>query len=204
MQKEEWIVDGLQFGNLEDAKKAQEEFDRVKLLKDKIDYNDLGTVRSIYDKAIENHVFVTPIGIQFLKELQLALLQHAKNQDLAMIPVPTICVTKDATQDHEEELSEEQLREASKLRVRVESLQGQLTEEKAKCKKTRRFFQTSKMLNIVLLILIGILFFITMTGENANALNYKRVLTDRYASWEEDLTQREQALKEAQQNNVNE
>jgi hypothetical protein len=51
-------------------------------------------------------------------------------------------------------------------------------------------------INIALIVVILCLFFITYMGENANVLNYKRVLTDRYASWEQELTQREKVIRE--------
>ena len=40
------------------------------------------------------------------------------------------------------------------------------------------------------------MFAITLNADQPNVLNYEKVLTDRYASWEQDLTEREQVIRE--------
>ena len=35
-----------------------------------------------------------------------------------------------------------------------------------------------------------------ISGKNANILNYEKVLTNRYAGWEQELTEREAAIRE--------
>lgn len=200
MQKE-FVIGGYQFANAEDAKKAKEELQRVKLLNEKIDVTNLDAIYSVYEKAISNHVFSTPIGIAFLTELRQILVQNAYNKEISPIIVPTICVEYKIGEEGmpEKVMSDpEQQLVLSKLRVRAETLEKQLGDANGKAKKLRLGLRSSKMLNVVLIVLIGILFFITITGENANALNYKRVITDKYASWEEELTRREQALREAE------
>ena len=39
----------------------------------------------------------------------------------------------------------------------------------------------------------------TLNGENANALNYRKAIQNQYASWEQELTEREKAVKEKEQ-----
>ena len=40
------------------------------------------------------------------------------------------------------------------------------------------------------------MFMITLRSDNPNVLNYERALTDKYASWEQELTERERAVRE--------
>ena len=40
------------------------------------------------------------------------------------------------------------------------------------------------------------MFTITIRSDNPNILNYKRVITDKYAQWEQELTERENAVRE--------
>ena len=54
----------------------------------------------------------------------------------------------------------------------------------------------SVMLNVVLVIAVIAMFVITLTSDQPNVLNYERALTNRYASWEQELTEREQAVRE--------
>ena len=60
----------------------------------------------------------------------------------------------------------------------------------------RSKLRKSVLLNIVLVLLVIAMFAITMTGKTENILNYEKAVTDRYASWEQDLTEREAAVRE--------
>ena len=42
------------------------------------------------------------------------------------------------------------------------------------------------------------MFIIASTSDSDNILNYKRNVTNRYSSWEQDLTQREKVIREAE------
>lgn len=52
------------------------------------------------------------------------------------------------------------------------------------------------IVNILLGILVAAMFWITLNSNNPNILNYKRKITNEYASWEQDLTERENAIRE--------
>ena len=52
------------------------------------------------------------------------------------------------------------------------------------------------ILNVFLVLLVIAMFAITLTGKNPNILNYERALTDQYAGWEQELTEREAAVRE--------
>ena len=56
----------------------------------------------------------------------------------------------------------------------------------------------SIILNIVLLILVGVMFYITITAETDNIINYRKNITNRYAGWEQELSDREKAVREAE------
>ena len=42
------------------------------------------------------------------------------------------------------------------------------------------------------------MFVIAVTGENDNIINYKSNVTNRYAAWEQDLKEREKAVRAAE------
>ena len=42
------------------------------------------------------------------------------------------------------------------------------------------------------------MFVITMNSDSDNILNYKRNVTNRYSAWDEELTEREKAVREAE------
>ena len=47
--------------------------------------------------------------------------------------------------------------------------------------------------------LVLAMFVITLRGSTPNVINYKIALTNQYAAWEQELTQREKAVKEKEQ-----
>jgi hypothetical protein len=50
--------------------------------------------------------------------------------------------------------------------------------------------------NVILVILVIALFAIAITGENANAINYRRAIQNEYSEWEQELTERENTVRE--------
>jgi hypothetical protein len=44
------------------------------------------------------------------------------------------------------------------------------------------------------------MFIVAATSENDNIINYKRNVTNRFSSWEQDLTERERKVREAEKN----
>lgn len=51
-------------------------------------------------------------------------------------------------------------------------------------------------MNIVMVIAIIAMFIITLNSDQPNVLNYERNLQNKYATWEQELTQREQTVRE--------
>ncbi len=54
----------------------------------------------------------------------------------------------------------------------------------------------SLVCNAVLVVLVIAMFFIADTSKADNILNYKRNVTNRYASWDQEIAQRENAVRE--------
>ena len=54
----------------------------------------------------------------------------------------------------------------------------------------------SVVMNIVMIIAIIAMFVITLNSDQPNILNYEKNIQNKYATWEQELTQREQAVRE--------
>ena len=105
-------------------------------------------------------------------------LQRSGAQEEQIRPIPLYL-----TFSHKE--SEE--REKT-VRVRVNPSQ--------KVSAEKRRLQTSVIINILLTILVLAMFAITLNSKNPNIINYRRQILNEYASWEQELTERERAVKE--------
>ncbi|MBQ9765980.1 MAG: hypothetical protein IJW18_07260 [Lachnospiraceae bacterium] len=67
------------------------------------------------------------------------------------------------------------------------------TDDKAAVYKSR--FGWSLFINIILILVIAAMAYITLNSNNINILNYEEKLQDEYSSWEEKLTLKEKELK---------
>lgn len=56
--------------------------------------------------------------------------------------------------------------------------------------------KTSILINIGLLALVIVMFVISTTSSNPTVLNYESVLQNRYSEWEQQLSDREQVIRE--------
>ena len=52
------------------------------------------------------------------------------------------------------------------------------------------------ILNVMLALAIVAMFVISFVSDQPNILNYERAITDKYASWEQELNQREQTIRD--------
>ena len=53
--------------------------------------------------------------------------------------------------------------------------------------------------SLILLISVVSMMLLAATSDNVNILNYENKLIDKYSSWEQELEEREQAVKEQEQ-----
>ncbi len=175
-KKAEWEVGGFQFGSEKDAALARGEQEKIAYLEKRLRYDDPESILLIYNKTIENHIFQTPVGFQYLQKLKDFLI--SKNLGTRAKGIPLY-------QQYSFRIEEEPAPRIAKQRVAP----SQYRELRARLRR-------SVILNIILVLLVIALFIITYTGKNANILNYEKVLTNRYAGWEQELTEREAAIRE--------
>lgn len=175
-RKAEWEVGGFQFGSEKDVALAKQEQEKIAYLEKKMQYDRPESILSVYNKAIEKRIFQTPVGFQYLQRLHDFLAEHGLEDRAKSIPLYQVY-----SYDPQEELK----RHTARRRVQPSRYQ----ELHAKLRK-------SVLLNIVLVILVIAMFVITLTGKTPNIINYEKVLTDKYAGWEQELTEREAAVRE--------
>lgn len=175
--KTEWVVNGFQFGTQQDAELAQNEKIRIERLEEKLDYQNQEMVYAVYKKAVNNRVFRTPVGYDFLKRLQRILYDNAQ-EDIANIPIYGVYSMRESANPTIERI--------------------QASRKPVKEKPKQEFFsrKTSIIVNIGLLVLVIVMFVIATTGSNPTIINYERTLQNRYAEWEQQLSDREQAIRE--------
>lgn len=159
-------AEGFSFPNKAEAQTATKEKKQVDYIESKLNYSELGQVYSIYEKAIEDQIFRTPVGVIYLKHLQNYLNNHKDKLGKEISPIPVRTVKNIRRPDTKEEIAKR------KLGTTV-----------------------SVALNVLLALAVAFMFYVALSSDNPNILNYETALENRYAAWEQQLTEREQVIR---------
>ena len=172
------IVGGYIFRTEEDARLANAEKQKIKYLEERIDYNTPDSIKYIYEKAIQDRIFRTPVGLRYLKHLQDFLLEQPgfEPDNVAAIPLGMT---------FSGEPSEQVQPARKKVRDRGQEPDGR------KCALI-----ISVISNVLLVIAICAMFAISLKSDQPNIFNYERAIRDKYSTWEQELTEREQKIRE--------
>lgn len=176
-----YSAEGYSFFTEKDAALAENEKRKVEYLEARLDYNNPDSILRVYNKAIEERIFKSPVGYFFLKGLQDYLKRQPGIADENVQDIP-MHVSFDP----------EFREQAAPARNRVRA--AELKPEPKP--KNSAAFPVSLILNGVLIAAVIAMFYITLNSEQPNILNYEKALTNRYATWEQQLTERERAVRE--------
>ena len=168
---------GFSFYTEQDGKLAEAEQRKIEYLEARIDYTRPESILHVYDKTIQEQLFKTPVGLLYLKKLQDFLLKQPTIAPERVKAIPLYDTYADPQQ--------------SSSGTNKPTSQAVRKKEKEKSR-----FQISVALNILLVLAICAMFVISFVSDHPNIYNYERALQDRYASWEQDLTAREQAVRD--------
>lgn len=166
-------IDGYLFAQEEDARIALQEQKKIEYLEKHLDFDKPKQVLSVYKKAIAERIFKTPVGMEYLKRLQRYLQSQQMEEE---IPPISLYVAFEP-----------------KLRKQYETARPVAKQPE---KKKNSGLQISIILNLILAVVVIWMFVIALKSSNPNILNYERALTDKYSAWEEELSQREQTVRE--------
>lgn len=174
--KKELVVGGFQFGTPKDVPIAKKEVQKIELLESRMDYTNPEQVYALYESAIQNRVFETPIGYTYLHSLQDYLLEHPLDEkEVSSIPLF--------------------INYSQTMRDKTEPAKKRVEPVQLKAKRMDKL-KTSIMINILLVIMVVAMFTITLMSKNPNMLNYENAIVNKYASWEQELTKRESIVRE--------
>lgn len=169
------IVKGYCFGTAEDADIARQEEKKIEYLEQHMDYTRPENILLVYQKAIGSKLFRTPVGWEYLRGLQRRLLEHEELRE-QISPIALYTVFAHRVGD-----------EGKKRPARV---------EKKKRNTLKSKLIISILINLLLTVAVGGMLAIALTSDQPNVLNYERALVNKYATWEQELTEKEKELRE--------
>ncbi|MCR4761953.1 MAG: hypothetical protein K5696_00335 [Lachnospiraceae bacterium] len=167
-------VRGYRFLIEEDAEAARTDLIRIEHLNKYLKGGKKENIRALYEKSIQNRIFTTPVGWEYLQDLRGMLIdQGVEAETLSPIPVAVPVTRRRLPGDY-------------RTRERVEETPKE---------PPSLTLKTSIIINVVLVLLVAAMFIIASTSRTDNILNYRRNVTSEYASWAEDLTKREREVR---------
>lgn len=180
------VIDGFIFEHEAEAAQAAKEADGIRYVKEKTDMNDPKMVLQIYNKMIRQNLFETAVGFAYLKELQeyLEVSPYILKDEILPISV-----------------SHKALEESIRKKLKIPEKPQKETEEaekKAREKQEQGYqkkYRITLFFTIILAVSIAGMFLITANSNNLNILNYENEIINRYAQWEQELIEREEAVK---------
>lgn len=169
-------VGGYRFYTEKDAQLAATELKKIDYLEERIDYSKPDSILMVYEKSIHERIFRTPVGFQYLMGLRDYLLKQPGIEPARVPAIPLYST-----------FSGEVREKGNPARNRIKAQED---------KNRVSGFKISVILNVLLVLAVISMFTITIRSDNPNILNYQRVITNRYAQWEQELTERENAVRE--------
>ena len=171
---DEMIVGGFIFGTAADADLAREELARIEYLDANMNYANTSKVLQLYDKALDTKMFHTPVGWRYLDKLKGILLDSGYIEE-EIRPVPLYNVFARSEEDH--------------------SVLERIRPVKKKADPYKRKYALTLMIAGILLITVIAMFVIALTSETPNMINYRNAIVNEYAAWEQDIKDREDAVR---------
>jgi hypothetical protein len=223
MDKQEQIIDGFAFFNQQDADLARQEHLKISYLESHMDMEGAPPedVLTIYKRAIQEKLFKTPVGISYLKHLNSYLLMQHEIETDRIPPIPLYLhystleneLWHRAGANNTPEATEKQPQPVQSSEADPNETDGDSYWEQTKAPegtkssiqatgsfvtKLKRAYLLPVMItvNALLVLLVILMFVIAINSNQPNILNYERILQNRYASWDQDLTQREQTIRD--------
>jgi len=174
MDENKFIVDQYIFETEEEYELALAEKKKIQYIDEHTDYRAVENIAVLYKRIIETNMFQTPIGYAYLERLREFLVRSGAKTD----NLPAIPVKKKISLAGNKEL----LRENRRLKELLEKRKNSTAVLIAVC--------------VGLVVMVIALFAVAFTSKHPNILNYENVILDKYSSWEQELTERETAIRE--------
>lgn len=196
-------IGGYIFDDENKAKKAAKELKAVEYILGQIKDSDEKAVLTVYKKLLNQRMFSTEIGMSFLAQLRQNLLDSEVFTPEDIPPVysleePPKDVTPEEKTEDKNSSFDEKVSKAKKEKA-DKKVVAKVTSDSSEIKRLKAINKVLLILCIALLLCVLGMFYVSTTINSPTILDYEEKLIDKYSSWEQDLTEREEAIKEKEQ-----
>lgn len=173
MEQNSLIVDGFAFQSVKEAENALREQQNIEVIRERAVLSDSSAVYELYEKLVERDMFKSIVGYSFLYELRYRLIHDFGYEEEAL---STITIPKRMEYDTSYEKKQNTLE-----------------------KQLQRLLLIKKRMTIVIVALIFMIiamFVIAVLNPNTGYANTENKIINKYSAWQEELEERERAVKE--------
>lgn len=169
---------GFEFDDDAMYEQAKREVDNLVKIRKNFNIKSKEKLLEFYNKLIEEKIFVTPIGIEYLRKLQQELYDSDGIDKEAVRAIPA-----ESRIEMVSNILDTSDKEKEKRRQR------ELNRYKDKCVKLI-------MVNIVMFVVIVVMFIITRRSDKIDIDFYRESIENDYLQWENNLQERESRMRE--------
>lgn len=183
-------VDGFLFEDEATAELAKKEEEGIRFIKERTALENPEVVLKLYKKLLEQNLFVTPVGVRFMVELQNVLLgsTFVAREEIPPIQVSTLVVKKEVPVEEIEGKKKGPVAKAKKVAKKVD--------QKVEGNYKTPFYVALFFAIVFALSVVGMFIITELSGNNVNILNYRNEILNEYSNWEAELQEKEAELKE--------
>ncbi len=182
-------VDGFLFEDEATAELAKNELEGIRFIKERTALDNSEVVLKLYNKLLEQKLFVTPVGVRFMLELQNVLLNSAfvAREDILPIEVSALVTKKEVTPEEEAFSKKGPVAKVKKTAQKVD--------EKVEGNYKKPFYVALFFAIVFAVSVVGMFIITKVSGNNVNIINYRNEILNEYSAWEQELQEKEAELK---------
>lgn len=173
--EDELVVGGYRFATVADAETARMEQKKIAAVEKHMDYRNPQGVLLVYNKAIDNKIFLTPLGMAYLHRMQTQLGKCGIPQE-KIKPIPLYNTFSNKTENN------------SSIRRSIASRPPRV--------EFRGRFIASIVINFLLVAALAAMIYLSYESDVPTIMNYRTAILNEYSEWEQDLLERESVVRE--------
>lgn len=177
------VIMGFEFEDEVSYKLAKSELDKILKIKENYSVKSSKNLLEFYNRLIDETIFKTPVGMEYLRNIQKELYAKKDIDKQNIRNIPAII--------YEEKGKDS----ASGNHIRPVNTSSSVKGSK-KTGKYKDLYIRMLIINVVLVVTIAVMFIITKHSEKYDLDYYRESIENDYINWENNLKEREAALEE--------
>ena len=176
----DFIVMGYEFENEKAYLAAKQEMEEILQLKIDYDVTTYNGYLDFYNSLLDNKLNKTPIGIEYVRNMQRELLKNTKDKSI----IRNIMITDSL---NENEIKEKVI--SRRKHEKFKNLEKNLT-------KYKDLYVKMIIVNVILVATIIVMFIMSEKSEKYDLDYYRESIENEYLDWENNLKERESSIAE--------